>query len=74
MGSSLRKVNMKTNWVRFQPGLSMAEFVDRYGTDEQCEAALIDSRCVATLPARCAAAGRAARFAARPAVLWYVKP
>ena len=35
---------MKTNRVQFQPGLSMAEFMDRYGRDEQCEAALIESR------------------------------
>jgi ribosomal protein L37AE/L43A len=32
------------NRVQFQPGLSMAEFMDRYGTDAQCEAALIASR------------------------------
>ncbi len=35
---------MKMNRVQFQPGLSMAEFMDRYGSDDQCEAALIDSR------------------------------
>jgi transposase-like protein len=32
------------NRVQFQPRLSMAEFIDRYGTEEQCEAALIVSR------------------------------
>jgi len=32
------------NRVQFQAGLSMAEFIKRYGTEEQCEAALIDSR------------------------------
>lgn len=35
---------MAMNRVQFQPGLSMAEFMDRYGTEEQCEAALIASR------------------------------
>jgi len=35
---------MKTNRVQFQPGLSMAEFMDRYRSEEQCEAALIESR------------------------------
>ena len=28
---------MKMNRVQFQPGLSMAEFMDRYGSDEKCE-------------------------------------
>lgn len=32
------------NRVQFQSGLSMAEFMKRYGTDEQCEAALVGSR------------------------------
>ena len=35
---------MKMNRVQFQPGLSMAEFMDRYGSDDKCEAALIASR------------------------------
>jgi hypothetical protein len=35
---------MAMNRVQFQPGLSMAEFMDRYGSDENCEAALIESR------------------------------
>ena len=35
---------MKMNRVQFQPGLSMAEFFDRYGSDDQCEAALVASR------------------------------
>ena len=35
---------MTMNRVQFQPGLSMAEFMDRYGSDDKCEAALIDSR------------------------------
>jgi transposase-like protein len=35
---------MTMNRVQFQPGLSMAEFMDRYGSDEQCEAALVQSR------------------------------
>ena len=28
------------NWIQFQPGLSMVEFMRRFGTQEQCEAAL----------------------------------
>ncbi|MBC7481807.1 MAG: transposase [Rhizobacter sp.] len=35
---------MTMNRVQFQPGRSMAEFMDRYGSDDKCEAALIDSR------------------------------
>jgi Transposase zinc-ribbon domain len=35
---------MTMNRVQFQPGLSMAEFMDRYGGDDKCEAALIESR------------------------------
>ena len=35
---------MTMNRVQFQPGLSMAEFMNGYGSDEQCEAALIESR------------------------------
>jgi hypothetical protein len=34
---------MPMNQVRFQPGLSMREFLSLYGTDELCEAALIAS-------------------------------
>ena len=32
---------MTMNRVQFQRGLSMAEFLDRYGSEEQCEAALV---------------------------------
>jgi ribosomal protein L37AE/L43A len=35
---------MSMNRVQFQPGLPMAEFMARYGSDDQCEAALIESR------------------------------
>src|SRR4030095_11474354 len=35
---------MTTNRVQFQAGLSMAEFMDRYGSDEQCETALVAAR------------------------------
>jgi transposase-like protein len=35
---------MAMNRVQFQPGLSMAEFMEKYGSDDQCEAALIESR------------------------------
>jgi hypothetical protein len=35
---------MAMNRVQFQRGLSMAKFMDQYGSEEQCEAALIASR------------------------------
>ena len=35
---------MAMNRVQFQPGLSMSEFFERYGTEEKCEAALFASR------------------------------
>lgn len=35
---------MAINQVQFQRGLSMAEFLDKYGTEEQCHAALVASR------------------------------
>jgi ribosomal protein L37AE/L43A len=35
---------MAMSRVQFQPGLSMTEFLDRYGSEDKCEAALIESR------------------------------
>ena len=35
---------MPMNRVQFQPGLSMAEFMDQYGANAQCEAALVAAR------------------------------
>lgn len=35
---------MPMNRVQFQKGLSLPEFMDRYGTDEQCEQALVAAR------------------------------
>ena len=35
---------MAMNQVQFQRGLSMAEFVQRYGTEDKCEAALVAAR------------------------------
>ncbi|HXG29856.1 MAG TPA: IS1595 family transposase [Nevskiales bacterium] len=35
---------MAMNRVQFQPGLSMAEFMRRFGTDRQCEQALVAAR------------------------------
>jgi len=35
---------MAMNRVQFQPGLSMAEFMNRYGRDADCERALVESR------------------------------
>jgi ribosomal protein L37AE/L43A len=35
---------MAMNRVQFQPGLSMAEFLNRYGSEDKCEAALAAAR------------------------------
>lgn len=35
---------MAINQIQFQKGLSMAEFLKRYGTEAQCHAALIEAR------------------------------
>ena len=35
---------MKMNRIQFQPGLSMPEFFERYGTEVQCQAALQAAR------------------------------
>lgn len=35
---------MRMNRVQLQPGLSMAEFMGRYGSDELCQEALTESR------------------------------
>ena len=35
---------MPMNRVQFQKGLSLPEFMDRYGTEEQCEQALVATR------------------------------
>jgi ribosomal protein L37AE/L43A len=35
---------MAMNRVQFQPGLPMAEFLDRYGSEDKCEATLVASR------------------------------
>lgn len=36
--------DMPMNRVQLQPGLPMRVFLSRYGTDEQCEAALLMAR------------------------------
>jgi len=35
---------MTMNRVQFHPGLSIAQFMDRYGADQQCDTALTESR------------------------------
>jgi ISXO2-like transposase domain/Transposase zinc-ribbon domain len=35
--SSIRRPIMPMNWVQFQKGLSLGEFIQRYGTEEGCE-------------------------------------
>jgi ribosomal protein L37AE/L43A len=35
---------MPMNRVQFQKGLSLPEFMDRYGTEDQCEQALVAAR------------------------------
>lgn len=44
MGSSPQEMNHDDEPSEFQPGLSMAEFMEHYGSDEKCEAALVESR------------------------------
>ena len=57
---------MPMNRVQFQPGLSMPEFLERYGTEEQCEAALVAARWPVGLRVPgCGVAQRARRFGAR---------
>jgi hypothetical protein len=41
---TIPEMHMAMNRVQFQPGLSMAEFMDQYGTEEQCEDAVCVSR------------------------------
>lgn len=54
---------MPMNRVQFQPGLSMPEFLKRYGTDAQCEAALTAARWPSGF--RCPACGGEARSSFR---------
>lgn len=49
---------MAMNRMQFQAGLSMAEFLDRYGSEDKCEAALAASRWPDGF--RCPACGTAA--------------
>ncbi len=35
---------MSMNNIQFQPGLSMPEFIQQYGTETQCEEALVRTR------------------------------
>jgi ribosomal protein L37AE/L43A len=35
---------VKKNWIQVQPGMSLNQFLSRYGEDQQCEAALEDAR------------------------------
>jgi len=53
---------MKMNRVQFQRGLSMAEFMDRYGSDEKCEAALIASRWPSGFACPACACGHSSSF------------
>jgi ribosomal protein L37AE/L43A len=51
------------NRVQFQPGLSMAEFMQRFGSDDKCEAALVAARWPSGFA--CPACGGAARTSFR---------
>ena len=53
---------MPMNRVQFQPGLSMTEFLDRYGSVEQCEAALIESRWPSGFACPACGAGHSSSF------------
>lgn len=44
MGYHYRRFPMAMNWIQFQLGLSMAEFMRWFGTQKQCEAALTLAR------------------------------
>lgn len=35
---------MKKNWIQLQPGMSLNQFLTRYGEEQQCEAAIEDAR------------------------------
>jgi len=35
---------MRINRIQFQPGMSLTQFLEDYGTEEQCEDALEQSR------------------------------
>lgn len=35
---------MKKNWIQVQPGMSLNQFLARYGEEQQCEAAIEDAR------------------------------
>ncbi len=39
-----QEVTMAINRIQFQPGLSLNEFLNKYGTEPQCEAALEKAR------------------------------
>ena len=60
---------MPMNQVQFQPGLSMIEFMDRYGTEAKCEAALATTRWPSGFV--CPACGGAARTSFRRAARAY---
>ena len=61
---------MAMNRVQFQRGLSMAEFNDRYGTDEQCEAALIAARWPAGFACPACGCGMTSSFRREGRLYW----
>lgn len=44
MAARIREEAMPMNRVQFQPGLSIFEYMERYGTEEKCEAAVAAMR------------------------------
>ena len=60
---------MAMNRVQFQPGLSMPEFLERYGSDSKCEAALLAARWPEGF--RCPLCAGAARTSYRRGTLLY---
>ena len=61
---------MAMNRVQFQAGLSMAEFLDRYGSEDKCEAALVAARWPQGFACPACGCGRAQRVRSRGRRYW----
>ena len=61
---------MAMNAVQFQPELSMMAFMERYGSDDKCEAALIESRWPAGFTCPACGSGANSSFRREGRVYW----